>query len=198
MRLTIAHRRKVAGVLVVLMLAVVGTAHAQTPPDSADDPFAPRSWTLEFGANVAVETWNYNPSHETMHGVWQGFTYGIGKGVTIKAAWPLYYVDQRGTDAVVIGATIGMRGRVLGSARRSFFWEFDLGVSRADTFTPPGGTQFNYLVLGAIGVSARVARRTHLLASLRWVHVSNHSLAGRSRNPDIEAVGPHIGLLLGF
>jgi hypothetical protein len=30
------------------------------------------------------------------------------------------------------------------------------------------------------------------------VHLSNNSLAGRSRNPDIEALGPTIGMLYGF
>jgi hypothetical protein len=38
----------------------------------------------------------------------------------------------------------------------------------------------------------------HALGGLRWVHVSNNSLAGRDRNPDIEAIGPTIGVLFGF
>jgi hypothetical protein len=43
-----------------------------------------------------------------------------------------------------------------------------------------------------------VAPRTQLLVGLRWVHVSNNGIAGRQRNPDIEALGPQLGLLLGF
>ena len=44
----------------------------------------------------------------------------------------------------------------------------------------------------------RVRSGVHLLAGLKWIHVSNNGLAGRDRNPDIEAVGPTLGVLLGF
>jgi hypothetical protein len=37
-----------------------------------------------------------------------------------------------------------------------------------------------------------------VLGGITWVHVSNNGLAGRDRNPDIEAVGPRFGILLGF
>jgi hypothetical protein len=44
----------------------------------------------------------------------------------------------------------------------------------------------------------RIRPGIHLLGGLRFVHLSNNSLAGRNRNPDIEALGPAIGLLYGF
>ena len=37
-----------------------------------------------------------------------------------------------------------------------------------------------------------------LMAGLRLAHVSNNGLAGRDRNPDIEAPGPQIGVLRRF
>ena len=36
------------------------------------------------------------------------------------------------------------------------------------------------------------------VAGVRWFHLSNASLAGPSRNPDIEALGLHAGILLPF
>ena len=127
-----------------------------------------------------------------------GITYGLGKGVVFKMGLPLYYVWQRGTDGYLFGMTWGVRGRILRRPGWSLFWEGEVGISEADTYVPPGGTRFNYLVLGGAGVTLRVARGVHALAGLRWVHVSNNSLAGRSRNPDIEAVGPMVGMLIGF
>ena len=117
-----------------------------------------------------------------------------------RSGWrsPLYYVWQRGTDGYLFGLTGGLRGRLVKKPRWSAFWEFEVGVSEADTYVPPRGTRFNYLAIGGGGVTVRIRPGIHLLGGLRCVHVSNNSLAGRSRNPDIEAFGPTIGLLYGF
>ncbi len=162
------------------------------------DPFAEGEWHLELGAHGAIETWNYNTSHENMFAGAPGVTYGLGKGTVFVVNTPLYYVDQRGIDAMFLGVTWGVRGRVYRRPRFSVYLEFDVGISKADVFTPPGGTRFNYLALGAAGVTTKLSSSTHVLAGVKWVHISNNSLAGRSRNPDIEAVGPHIALLTRF
>jgi hypothetical protein len=167
-------------------------------PAAADDPFARRGWHLEMGTHGALETWNYNGSHEEMLSAYTGFTYGLGRGIVLKVGSPLYYVWQRGTDGWLLGGTWGVRGRIVERRRWSLFWEFEVGVSEADTYVPPRGTRFNYLALGGSGVTVRVRPGVHLLGGLRWVHVSNNGLAGRDRNPDIEAVGPTVGLLVGF
>jgi hypothetical protein len=181
--------------LLAIVLPADLSAQAERP---ADDPFARRAWSLELGSHGAVETWNYNLSHENMLSAFTGVTYGVGKGVVLKVGSPLYYVWQRRTDGYLFGLTWGVRGRLLRRPRWSAFWEADVGVSESDTYVPPGGTRFNYLALGGMGVTIRMRPGVHALAGLRWVHVSNNSLAGRSRNPDIEAVGPAFGVLIGF
>ena len=183
------------------MLFPILSASAQTTssaPSPADDPFARRGWHIELAAHGALETWNYNISHEEMLALVTGVSYGLGKGVVVKVESPLYRVWQRGTDGYLFGLTWGVRSRVLRRPRWSLFWEVEVGISDSDTLVPPGGTRFNYVVLGGAGVSWRLKPRLHALAGLRWVHVSNNSLAGRSRNPDIEAVGPVLGVLVGF
>jgi hypothetical protein len=179
----------------VLMPAI---ARAQPVGLAAADAFSRRGWHLELSVHAASETWNYNISHETLIGVSAGITYGLRDGLVLTAAGPLYYVDQRGADAYLLGATLGVRQRVYRARRLSAFVEFDVGVSKADSITPPRGTQFNYLAVGAAGATVRLRPGLRLLASLRWIHVSNNSLAGPSRNPDIEAIGPQVGLLIGF
>lgn len=185
----------------MVLLALPSAALAQqTPSDprATDDPFARRGWHLEVGSHGALETWNYNNAREEMASWFSGFTYGVGRGVVLKVGSPLYHVWQRGTDGYLFGLTCGARGRIAGRDRWSLFWEADVGISEADTSVPPRGTRFNYLALGGGGLTLRVRRGVHGLAGLRWVHVSNNGLAGRSRNPDIEAVGPTLGVLVSF
>jgi hypothetical protein len=196
-RLAIVKRAVfIAAALAAVLLPAI--ARAQPAGLAAADAFSRRGWHLELTVHAASETWNYNISHETLVGVSAGITYGLRDGLVLTAAGPLYYVDQRGADAYLLGATFGIRQRVYRARRMSAFVEFDVGVSKADSITPPRGTQFNYLAVGAAGATVRLRPGLRLLASLRWIHVSNNSLAGASRNPDIEAIGPQVGVLIAF
>lgn len=172
------------------------TATAQATQQN--DAFQSRGWHLELGGHGALETWNYNGSHEEMFGMRAGIAYGLGKGITLIAGWPLYYVSQRGVDGSLFGTTFGLRGRIYRYRRASPFLEFEVGLSESDTSVPPRGTRFNYLVLGGAGVTIQLRPGVHLLTGLKWIHVSNNGLAGRDRNPDIEAVGPHASVLVRF
>jgi hypothetical protein len=200
---TIAHGLHRSGVprLIASALCALGMsaslASAQ-PARTSDDSFARRGWQLELGGSAALEAWNYNISHEELFGIAIGLNYGLLNGLVLTASWPLVYVSQRGVDATVIGATVGVRGRILRRPRWSFFLSGALGVSDADTFVPPRGTRFNYLAIGGIGVTGRVCAGVHWLAGLDVIHVSNAGHAGRDRNPDIEAIGPRVALLLAF
>jgi hypothetical protein len=201
MRGTVTYARALIGLLasMVCILSAAGAA-AQTPstPPVPDDPLARHGWHLDLTVHSAFEVANYNGNHEEMFGEFAGFTYGIREGLAIRVAAPLYYVWQRGTDGSLFGVTGGLRGRLVKKPRWSAFWEFELGVSEADTYVPPRGTRFNYLAIGGGGVTVQIRPGIHLLGGLRFVHLSNNSLAGRSRNPDIEALGPAIGMLYGF
>jgi hypothetical protein len=183
-----------------VMLLLPANAHAQraAAPPAVDDPFAGRGWHLELGVQGALEAWNYNISHEEMSAFTPGFAYGLRDGLQLTVAWPMYHVSQRGPDALLVGATFGVRGRVYRRRRWATFLELKVGVSGADTFVPPRGTRFNYLALGGAGVTMRLGRGIHGLAGLEWIHVSNGGFAGRDRNPDIEAIGPKLGVLIGF
>lgn len=191
------------GPLLAVLLAAAAPLGAQTvtpnaTPGDPDDPFARRGWHLELSGHGVLEAWNYNLNHEEMFGPYAGLTYGIGKGVVLTLGWPLYYVSQRGVDAYLLGVTWGARGRIVRRGPVSVFWELEVGLSEADPFTPPRGTRFNYLAQGSSGTTIRIRPGMHLLAAVKWIHVSNASLAGRDRNPDIEAVGLKAGMLIGF
>lgn len=175
-------------------------AQAQDAPAAQreDDPFARGTWQLQLASHAAAEIWNYNGNHEEIFGFVPGVSYGLSDAVAAVVTFPMYYVDQRGVDAAFQGLTFGLRSRVFRRGRLSVFFDFDVGISYADTYTPPRGTRFNYLALGTIGVIVPLRADLQLMAGVRLAHVSNNGLAGRDRNPDIEALGPQIGVLKRF
>lgn len=194
MRHTIPH-----AVLLVLAFTCCAAAPALAQPGAPrDDPFAGGRWHFEMQAQAALEAWNYNTSHEELYGVHEGITYGLRDGLVLIATQRISYVSQRANDSWLLGITAGLRGRVYRRGRGSVFLEFQVGVSDAAIAAPPRGTRFNYLATGAAGAVVRLRSRASLVTSLQWTHVSNNSLKGPGRNPDIEAIGATIGLLLGF
>ena len=170
-------------------------ANAQT---ADDDPFDAGHWHFETAVHAAVEAWNYNTSHEELYGLAQGVTYGVRQGLQLVATQRFYYVSQRANDTWVLGLTFGFRGRVYQRGRMNVYLEGDVGISDAAIATPPRGTRFNYLAIGGSGVVVRLRPGMRGIAGLQWVHVSNNSLKGPNRNPDIEAVGPILGLAWRF
>lgn len=191
MRHTIPHRLLVVA---ALTLACGSSAFAQ----GAADPFARGAWRFEAAAYAAVEAWNYNISHEELYGISEGVTYGLRDGLVLALSQRISYVSQRANDSWLLGVTGGVRKRVYRRGRVSGFLEFQIGISDAAIAAPPRGTRFNYLAIGSGGAVLHVRPRLDLLAALQWIHVSNNSLKGPGRNPDIQALGPTVGLLIGF
>jgi hypothetical protein len=190
MRHTILH-----GVLALLCASASAAAQDAA---SCDDPFAARCWHFEARTHAALEAWNYNASHEELYGIDEGITYGLRDGLLLTASQRVFYVSQRANDTWVLGLTIGVRPRVYQKGRMSVYLEANVGFSDAAIAAPPRGTRFNYLALAGGGALVRLRPRVSGVAGLQWVHLSNASLNGPSRNPDIEAIGLTTGVLLRF
>jgi hypothetical protein len=190
MRPTILHA------LLLLGLSAV-PARAQPAPGSVD-PFAAHRWHVEAEAVAALEVANYNANHEELYGLGESVTYGLTDGLVLRAGQRFVYVSQRAEDAVLMGLTFGVRGRVWRRGRVTAFLQGDVGISYTAIATPPRGTRFNYVAMGGGGMMVRVHPRAHLVSTLQLIHLSNASLKGASRNPDIEALGPSLGILFRF
>jgi hypothetical protein len=182
----------------IFALTVAAPAGAAAQQPLPEDPFERGAWNFQLAAHAAFEVWNYNGNHEEMYGFVPGVSYGLSDAVAAVVTFPMYYVDQRGVDAGTQGITFGLRSRLFRVRRVSIYFDFDVGVSYADTYTPPRGTRFNYLALGTLGAIVPLRHGLDLMAGARLVHVSNNGLAGRDRNPDIEALGLQIGVLRRF
>jgi hypothetical protein len=185
-----------AAALAGLLLVGAQPSLAQTP--AADDPFANDRWHAEFATTMDLEAWNYNISREQLYGLTEGATYGLRDGLVLTATQRIFYVSQQANDAWVLSLTSGLRCRVYHGRRLSAFLEFAAGISDTSIATPPRGTRFNYVLLGSAGTLTRLRSRLYLLSNAHVTHLSNASLKGPSRNPDIEAIGVSLGLLVGF
>ena len=190
MRLTILHAS--------LLLAAFAATPAHAQSTAADDPFARGRWHFEAEAVAAIEAWNYNVSHEELYGLNQGITFGLRDGLVLRAQQRLAYVSQRAEDAVVLGLVGGVRWRLAVRGRWTIFVQGDLGISHTAIATPPRGTRFNYLAVGGGGAMVRVHPRIHLVSTLQVIHISNAGVKGPGRNPDLEAIGPALGVLVRF
>jgi hypothetical protein len=186
--------------LAASLIVVTAAAHpnAQAVHNGSSDAFARHRWHAEFSVTAALEAWNYNGSHEEIYGLIQGVTYGLRDGLLLTARQRLSYVSQRRNDSRILGLTAGLRARVYRRGRASAFLQFDLGISDAAIAAPPRGTRFNYLAAGGGGVLIPLNPRLHLVTTLELLHISNASVKGPDRNPDIEAVGPTLGLMVSF
>jgi hypothetical protein len=184
---------------IALGIVLCTTAAALAQPSAAaadDDPFRRGRWHVEFGTDAALEAWNYNANHEELYGLLEGLTYGLRDGLVVTMSQRVVYVSQRAQDTWLLGLTGGIRGRVYQRNRFSVFLGIEVGISDAAIAAPPRGTRFNYLVIGSAGSLVRLAPRAHLKSGLQWTHVSNNGLKDASRNPDIEAIGLTLGVLI--
>lgn len=162
------------------------------------DPFERRSWALELSATGLTEAWNYNRSREELVGIHPGITYAVRDGIMLHVGPTVWYVSQRGTDAFAIGLSGGARWAVWRGSRRALSLDLAVGGSRAESPVPPGGTRFNYIFRAGATLTWPAPGGVRAQAGVSWLHLSNNSLNGRGRNPDVQALGVQLGVLVPF
>lgn len=192
-------------VLAAALAAVPGAALAQTPATPAA-PHGPRGpfqggggFGVEFAGTLMTEAWNQNGSHEWVGDGSLAIWWGFKPGQAIIAEFHVTPVFQdRPRNAFVNGFTPTYRWRFYEKGPTSLYGEIGLGVSWSDTQVPERGTRFNFMTAMSVGAMRRLGSQSHLVASFRWMHLSNASRFGRDHNPDIEALGGYFGINFGF
>lgn len=196
-------------VLVAVPLLVPGAA----PPAAAgeeparDDattvraapPFGRNSLGVEFAGTLLIEAWNLNEGREYLAGVnaaiWWAFRDRAALVVEMHAT-RVYQDEPR--HGFVQGLAPLLRWQVYRTESWALFTELGPGISWSDTRVPPRGTRFNYLAIGGTGVTYRLGTHSEAIVGFRLLHISNAGREGRSRNPDIEALGPYAGVRFSF
>jgi hypothetical protein len=172
---------------------------AVTSPASDRSPFSKNAIGVEVGGAFLTEAWNFNSNHEWIGDASFAMWYAFAKNKALVVEFHAAGVAQEEPrTAFVNGIMPIFRWRVLDRGRSSMFVELGTGVSWSDTVVPPRGTRFNYLIVTSAGMTRQLTSQLHAIASVRVLHVSNASLMGPNRNPDIEAVGGYFGLYVGF
>jgi hypothetical protein len=187
-----------AAVLIGLLLfGGLSDARAQDPAP-ARDPFARNTVGVEFGVGLLGEAWNLNADREWLIDGTAAAWWAFAGGRALVVEFHNLRIFQTGPNPFVQGLAPLFRWRMHERGSWRLYAELGPGISWSDRVTPPRGTKFNYLLQAGFGVQRRLGAATHLLTSLRLLHVSNSGREGRDRNPDIEAVGIQTGVMIAF
>lgn len=150
---------------------------------------------IDVGLSVLREAWNLNERRESMAGatfsVWWAFRQRAALTVQLHSMRVFQFTPR---DAFVHGVTFNIRWEARKPDPWGVFVDIGPGLSWSDTAVPPRGTRFNYLVVAGAGLSRQLGRQRIAFLGLRWIHLSNNGRMGNDRNPDIEALGPFVGL----
>ena len=161
---------------------------------SGTDPGRRR--TLDISGGVLREAWDYNLSDEDLGGIWATLFYPVSRHWAFGVEIAGIGVHQERVPSVAIGAfaLVARWQRPLGGG--SWFADTGAGLSYGSGIVPERGTQFNYVAHASVGILRPLRAGRSVTAALLWLHLSNNGLAGRSRNPDIQAVGVRVGVSL--
>jgi hypothetical protein len=172
-------------------LFLTGDTHAQAP--------GARRVGIGLAPAVFVESWNHNGSTEWLAAGLFGVLYRFADRWSLAVETNLTYVGQDGVrDAFIVGVSPLVRFDALCRDRLTLFVELGPGWSWSDSSVPARGTHFNYMAQAGGGVLFGGGPNVKIVTGVRWVHFSNAGREGRSRNPDIEALGGYSGVVIWF
>ena len=201
-------RECVAVVVLTLALPAVGAAQpADVVPDATvgqpplvegaqpiAEPGGRACWHLELTGGFFREAWDLNRFREQMFGGAIGFSRRVTPNWTLGVEMSLLRVNQQPVRDVFLPAmSVLLRRIAFRVGETSVFFEGGGGVSYASGEVPDRGTRFNLVSQAGVGLAHPLSPRNDLVGGLRWLHVSNNSVDGRDRNPDIQAMGLYVG-----
>ncbi len=195
-----------AWVVATVIALAPGLAYAGQE-EGTPSPLRRGTLGIEITGGVFIEAWNLNDGREALVEGRAAVWWTVIDNLTLLFEFHALRVFQDPSRAAFVnGFTPVARWHALKGGRHpvdalptwSAFVELGPGISWSDTRVPPRGSEFNYLALAGGGLMGRLGRQTHVLAGFRWVHLSNNSLEGRARNPDIEALGGYAGISVAF
>ena len=137
-------------------------------------------------------------SDDHFYGFYAGAHYYFGDEVSIGVGVDGYFVDQVRDDTELVGANLLFRWHFLADQRYSLFFDAGAGVSYAGMDVPETGTHFNYTPRIGGGGTLKLGDDLHLLAGVRFFHLSNGNLNGRDENPSQDGAQYYVGVLFTF
>jgi hypothetical protein len=166
-----------------------------SPLLAADHPFAKGTWDLEItGGYITPIRFSDDKFTEATAGV----GYYLVDNLSLTAELQGYYADQPDKDALVAGAGLLLRWHVLVIDRFSLFIDGGGSVTYASREVPEFGTHFNFTGKGGLGMTYQLRDDLHLIAGVRYFHLSNGNLHGRDQNPSYDGIQFYAGIMWYF
>ena len=167
---------------------VVEIVQPAGPPESFGD------WHLEVTGGFFLEAWDLNIYKEELVGAAITLSREMTPNSTVGIETSLLHVNQEPIGDVFLPAlSVMLRWNGWRVGETAVFVEGGGGVSYASNEVPNRGTRFNLVFQTGAGLAHPLTSRIDLVGGLRWLHLSNNSLDGNSRNPDIQALGLYLG-----
>lgn len=173
--------------------------------NAADDPvtqphalaaFPKGTWDVESAGSFAWEFYPYD--HEKIATGSAGVGYYLADNFAASLTVPVSHVRQYTQDATMAGLDLTLRYHFLQYERFTAFGDLSGGIAQANHIVPPGGTYFNFTAKLGIGATWRLADQLYLVGGVNYFHLSNAAIRGISRNPDLNATQPYLGLMIRF
>lgn len=162
-------------------------------PTSAPVAFGEDSWSMEITGNYLADLSNRDLQ---MGGGNVGVNYYLDNGISLGLQVAGYYVDE--TDGQGVAGSLGFLVRQHFIRRENWSFYVDVGESlfEADRNVPHDGTHFNFLFHTGPGITWKLAERVHLMAGVRYFHISNAQINGADRNPASNGIEGYVGVML--
>ena len=156
--------------------------------------FTSHAWHLEFTGQFLTEAWDFNIFREQIVGATVGLGYSFTQNLALNGELSfLRVMDETGYDVLLPALSGVVRWRAHRAGPMTVFIEAGPGVSYATDEIPKRGTRLNFVWQTGVGATYRLGSKINLVGGLRWLHLSNNSLGGRDKNPDIQAIGLYLG-----
>jgi hypothetical protein len=124
-----------------------------------------------------------------------GYSYYFVDGISLGAEVSGFGISQPDNNAAAGSFGVVLRHHLVDTGNSSFFVDVAAALFEATDDTPASGTQWNYLTQAGIGFTQKLDPRSHLLAGVRFTHLSNADLEGDDHNPALNGVSIYVGLM---
>lgn len=104
-------------------------------------------------------------------------------------------ISQPDNNAAAVSLGVVFRHHLVDNGTSSLFVDVAFAPFAATDDTPASGTQWNYVTQAGLGMTQRLGGGSHLMAGVRFTHLSNADLEGDDHNPALNGVSFYAGLM---
>ena len=174
----------------------LNTAPAPLPaPASTPQPitFEEDSWSMQITGNYLADLSNRDVQ---LVGGGVGVNYYLDDGISLGVEVTGYHLDQSDGQGVAGGLGFLLRQHFIRRENWSLYVDVGESLFEADRNVPRDGTHFNFLFHAGPGLTWKLSDRVHLMAGVRYFHISNAQTQGGDRNPACNGIEGYVGLML--